>query len=190
MNESINPENYEVGAWFAEGHDSILLSTSDGHPCSEWHIGYVVTGFEISDSEGYKIILAIAMSGNCYIKVQQWNTWTKWRKIYSTSINDIPSTNITEFESPEIVSGKVTYEVKNGICYISGHNLKSGTINLGIILKNLPKTTAIITSPIVNDQNGETVGFVFIDEGDTVLNAHYFKDSFGYFSLSYPVAES
>lgn len=81
MDESVNPENYEVGAWFAEGHDSISLSTSDGHPCSEWHIGYVVTGYKASDSNGYKIILAIAMSGNCYIKVQQWDKWTDWKEL-------------------------------------------------------------------------------------------------------------
>ena len=78
MDESVNPENYEVGAWFAEGHDSILLSISNGHPCSEWHIGYVVTGYKTDDGNGYRIILAIAMSGNCYIKVQQWDKWTDW----------------------------------------------------------------------------------------------------------------
>ena len=88
MNESINPENYEVGDWYAEGYDGILLSTSDGHPCSEWHIGYVVTGFKTSDGKGYKKIFAITMNGNCYVKVQKWDKWTEWQKLCTTSVYD------------------------------------------------------------------------------------------------------
>ena len=116
--------------------------------------------------------------------------WSNWRRLCTTSISDIPSTTVTQFENPQIVSGAVTYEVKNGICYISGHNLRSSIMSRGIILQNLPKTTAIRISPIVNDTNGENVGFAFIDADSTILTAHFFKDGFGYFSISYPVAES
>ena len=93
MNESINPENYEVGDWYAEGNDGVLLSTSDGHPCSSWHIGYNVTGFKQSDGNGYKKILAITRDGDCYIKTQKWNTWTSWKKICTTDDTDIHITS-------------------------------------------------------------------------------------------------
>ena len=90
LDESVNPENYEVGDWYAEGKDGILLSTSYGHPCSSWHIGYIVTGFrENNSNNGYKKILAITRDGDCYIKTQKWNTWTEWQKLCTTSDTDI-----------------------------------------------------------------------------------------------------
>ena len=196
MDESVNPENYEVGAWFAEGHDDILLSTSYGHPCSEWHIGYVVTGYETSDGTGYKIILAIAMSGNCYIKVQGWNTWTSWRKVCTTSVADVSITKINIING--IVNPNCNYQVKNGVCYIQ---LNSGTYSLGENVSGLQLATGLpipLSGQVANtyvpwasgDASKQVI--LFVDGvGDLRLHAPVSANGCSVFtSFSYPVSES
>lgn len=194
MDESVNPENYEVGAWFVEGHDDILLSTSYGHPCSEWHIGYVVTGYEASDGKGYKIILAIAMSGNCYIKVQRWDTWTKWINIETTSVADVANSSLSLNNTTAFTEGTITYNVTNGICdlTLAGFtNSICSAYKLSTTSFPTPKNK-LVTVPIVNDVNGETVGMFYIDSNySSIPTCHIYKTSCrGFCSISYKVAES
>ena len=131
MNESINPENYEVGDWYAEGYDGILLSTSDGHPCSEWHIGYVVTGFKTSDGKGYKKIFAITMNGNCYVKVQKWDKWTEWQKLCTTSVYDeldkkVDKTSIVT--SVDSASTNTQYPSAKAVYNLAGNENRRGYV--------------------------------------------------------------
>ena len=197
INESINPENYEVGVWFAEGHDSILLSTSDGHPCSEWHIGYVVTGYEVGDGTGYKIILAIAMSGNCYIKVQGWDTWTKWQRLCSTSAGDVPWTSLTP--TSVLTRGIIRYRVKNGICYVKMDDIISTTMSTNgqTLVTGLPKPEQGIAADawysLGSNANSSSASFqnllVNVTGNGNIIN-HCGVDNISYFgSFSYPVAE-
>ena len=198
MDESINPENYEVGAWFAEGHDSVSLNTNNGHPCSEWHIGYVVTGYKASNTEGYKIILAIAMSGNCYVKVQQWNNWTKWIKLGTTSVNDISKTNIT-ISYPSAVKNNtsdISYSVTNGICTVT-YDLSFSTtsgVNWTVIATGLPKPKDGDIKRSTPAHNGKDSPLILnVNAGcclvmymiaTTTNNPHYID------SFSYAIAES
>ena len=196
MNESINPENYEVGAWFAEGNGSTFLSTSYGHPCSEWHIGYVVTGYKASDSTGYKIILAIAMSGNCYIKVQQWDKWTKWINIGTTSVPNVPVTEVT-FTDPNVSIPKENefgrYCVLNNICYVTLNGLTfNSTYTSGTPFANLPKPVFRQDFALTNDYGDISLGKLFLQVDGTI---HLYTRTTpvpdtGFISFSYPVAES
>ena len=195
MDESVNPENYEVGAWFAEGHDSIPLSTSYGHPCSEWHIGYVVTGYKASDSTGYKIILAIAMSGNCYIKIQQWDKWTNWINIGTTSIADTPITDLEiktkdSTNSPVPSDAYCKYAVTNGICELRIGRLSNplNTINRNYYIEGIPKSIINFDIPLVNGTNN--IFGTFWNNGSKIeisLNANA-SGSFG--NVTYTVAKN
>lgn len=194
IDESINPENYEVGEWFAEGNGSTFLSTSYGHPCSEWHIGYIVTGYETSDSTGYKIILAITMSGNCYVKVQQWNKWTKWINIGTTSVADIPVTNIS-MSSTYTSNVNCKYQVVNGVCYI---DFMSGTYKLtsnvnGVILATglpIPRSGQVCTTYVpwsCADASKQVILFVN-GNGELILHASVNANATPVFcTFSYPV---
>lgn len=195
MDESVNPENYEVGAWFAEGNGSTFLSTSYGHPCSEWHIGYVVTGYEASDSTGYKIILAIAMSGNCYIKVQQWDRWTNWINIGTTSIADTPITDLEiktkdSTNSPVPSDAYCKYAVTNGICELRIGRLSNplNTINRNYYIEGIPKSIISFDIPLINGTNN--IFGTFWNNGSKIeisLNANA-SGSFG--NVTYTVAKN
>lgn len=195
MDESVNPENYEVGAWFAEGNDSVFLSTSYGHPCSEWHIGYVVTGYEASDSTGYKIILAIAMSGNCYIKIQQWDKWTNWINIGTTSVPNVPVTEVT-FTDPNVSIPEENefgvYCVLNNICYVTLNGLKfSSTYTSGTPFANLPKPVFRQDFALTNDYGDISLGKLFLEPNGEI---HLYTKvtpvpENGFVSFAYPVAK-
>ena len=195
MDESVNPENYEVGAWFAEGNGSTFLSTSYGHPCSEWHIGYVVTGYKASDSTGYKIILAIAMSGNCYIKVQQWDKWTNWINIGTTSVPNVPVTEVT-FTDPNVSipeEGEFgRYCVLNNICYVTLNGLTfNSTYTSGTPFANLPKPVFRQDFALTNDYGDISLGKLFLQVDGTI---HLYTRTTpvpdtGFISFSYPVAK-
>lgn len=191
MGESVNPENYDVGAWFAEGQGSTLLSTSYGHPCSEWHISYVVTGYKANDSQGYKIIFAIAMSGNCYVKVQQWDKWTKWINIGTTSVADVPWTVVTTTNT-KISGGYIKYRVKNGICFVSVGGVTSSATRGQTISSSLPKAedTVIYGGQLSGSGDGENNGYMFISNRNTLIMNIKNANVALYGSFSYPVAES
>ena len=197
MDESVNPENYEVGAWFAEGHDSIPLSTSYGHPCSEWHIGYVVTGYVTNEGTGYKIILAIAMSGNCYIKVQGWNTWTKWQKVCSTSVADVPLTKVTSTViASNVTNGELRYFVKDGKCYIELDTINIATIGNAISISSfnfpIPYLNRSCGYKTIQSVKGNKSLLISVDSnGNLKYWANEYHIDGTYFgSFSYPVAES
>ena len=196
MNESINPENYEVGDWYAEGYDGILLSTSDGHPCSEWHIGYVVTGFKTSDGKGYKKILAITMNGNCYVKVQKWDKWTEWQKLCTTSVADVPVTNIAPADETTFVNfvgnASCNYYVKNGVCYVSLWGIKvtstGNTIRTNVFLPKVANNRAGVLLTGRGDATCHAFAFV-IDNGELCFDVKDANIEL-YGSFSYPVKES
>lgn len=118
------------------------------------------------------------------------HTWSGWYRLCTTKVADVAPHIYTSFETSTLTRG-IQVEVKNGICTISGWPFGSNATGYGIsILKNIPMPTGTRTAPIVVDTTGEIIGMIYVDDGRTDLNAHFYKVGEGYFVLSYPVAES
>ena len=119
--------------------------------------------------------------------VREVDTWTKWKRLCTTSVADVPLTTLT---LNDWVSGKVNYCVKNGICYVWVDSLISSTMATGnqIIARGLPKPLRSDWYPLGASTPANNVILVWVD-GNLVNNTGI--NDVAYFgSFSYPVAES
>ena len=123
-----------------------------------------------------------------YVRDSYNGTWGNWRTISSASVADIPSTNITTYDTPT-VSGTVSYQVKNGICYVFVNNIVRSTTGNNITLKTgLPKPKCTVATSAFYDMQGNISSMIFVTTGG-ILKGHFFNTTSGWGSFSYPVAE-
>lgn len=119
------------------------------------------------------------------------NGWHPWKIVASTSVKDVPLTNITTFEDSRL-SGNVQYCVKNGVCYVyvNGLTCTEKASNV-IVCKNMPKPMMTGTGTgIATQSNSNVQMYAFVSGNTNVLKIHsYVANSLMYGSLSYPVAE-
>ena len=138
----------------------------------------------------------ISTSKNMYIRTKVSGTWREWQSVCTTSVEDIPWTNITG----NLLSTKVkfsnadsyaSYCVKNGTCYVT---IWSMTIlaecGVEVLFNGLPEA-AITGSSSLKTANA-SFGLVFTGDGGQILtnvDASCIGKN-GYCTLSYPVKES
>ena len=125
------------------------------------------------------------------------STWTKWQRLCSTSVEDVPVTNIAPADTTTFVGFKdntiCNYCVRNGICFVSiwGVQIASTgkTIRTGV---HLPKSS-ICRGGTMMTGNGDATchayAYIIADTGELCFDV---KDAniYLYGSFSYPVAES
>ena len=118
---------------------------------------------------------------------------TGWQRLCATSVANVPKTNITLNNGFTGVA--VSYEVKNGVCYINIDALKSEKTGQDLIVSGtlLPKPSiGVVTSTINFDRTDVKTGMVYIDtNSENKLRMHCYKaNTDGWCTFSYPVAES
>ena len=136
--------------------------------------------------------LSISMAeSEVYVRsVRDAGTWTKWRKLCTTSVEDVPVTTLTV---NSWASGTITYCVRNGICFVHVTALISNTMSTTNqeLASGLPK-------PLFADKwysvasNTPTQGslFVHLDVNGKLTNHVGIDNSYYFGSFSYVVAES
>ena len=129
-----------------------------------------------------------------YVRHCYNGTWGNWGTISSTSVADVPKTNIA-LDTSIWTSGNVYYEVKNGICYVSIQALtpKNGGANI-VISNSMPKPDFYVLATL-SIANNKTVPInpiqARIAENSTTLLLHSNNNTEAIFGLfSYPVKES
>ena len=137
----------------------------------------------------YQIAYISTSDTRIYIRKQKIDgSWTPWERICTTSIEDIPPTTITNFDS-SIFSGTISYEIKSGICYAVINNFSSTSTVEAMNLCDFIPPKMLQTTPIISDVTGEVIGLAYIFA--TKLQVHIYKSGkLGYASFSYPVSES
>ena len=115
-------------------------------------------------------------------------TWSKWQKVCTTSVADVPVTNVPLNDG---YSGTVSYSVKNGYCLVAIENLKipSTAISGSLIsAATLPKNINAAWSGITALLTGNPVLIVVGSDGE--LSHHAFNPDSMYFGqYMYQVAE-
>ena len=135
-------------------------------------------------------------SKNMYIRTKDSGTWTGWQRVCTTSVADVPVTNITT----NLVSAKValdnsdsyaTYYVKSGTCYVTIWSLRLiEACSVETIFNGLPKSTIGVTCPLCNGVESFAQVFMSPNSGVIAFNANAsLVNKSGYCSFSYPVAE-
>ena len=147
---------------------------------------YKLTAKELNDSNGIYVCTYRTIS----------STWTKWEKVCTTTVADVPETTV-DLTGTDI-RGSIKYMVKSGICYVSAWGVVSDTTKTAHILVKadvMPKPIICCGTVLVNgnaELNGKLVGQLYIDN-NKALSLHIYPDSVGdtgFGSFSYPVAES
>lgn len=116
-----------------------------------------------------------------------------WKRLCTTTVADVGETAITTLNS-YVTSGKIYYQVKNGVCYVSiiGLVISTDAATNFILCSGLPKCASkphhIITDGSANVTSG-FLGLVYLlANGELGINLN--RAGTGYCSFSYPVAES
>ena len=136
---------------------------------------YKVTAKELGDSNAIYVCTYRTIS----------SSWTKWEKVCTTTVADVPKTSITV----QNVTGSISYSVKNGICYIAlSITVPTDFTNGGAIT---PANSLPNFNP--NCSNGHyqvSKGGLIVIQNDGSIKLWYAIGNTVYGSFSYPVAES
>ena len=142
-----------------------------------------------------QISITMAESEVFVRSVRNVGTWTKWRKLCSTGVADVPTTKIN-INASYISDANCYYEVKNGICYVnflSGTYVVSSQLDGVTLATGLPKPSApevahtyILWAGLPSQQ------VILFVKNDGRLVLHASVNSNGgciYTTFSYPVKE-
>ena len=131
-----------------------------------------------------------------YVRHSYNGIWGDWGTICTTSVADVPKTNIVPSDTTTFINFKgnsnCNYCVKNGICYVSLWGVKiastGGTIKPGVILPKCANNRAGVLMTGTGDATEHAFAFI-IDTGELCFDV---KDANTvlYGSFSYPVSES
>lgn len=182
-----------------------VLGDLDADTITEEGKYYIITGTNMPDSYGWINVLKFdtysvqiyypsLASFNMYIRRMQDNgPWSTWQRVCSTTVADVPLTNITYLDETNYAPSTGCdnyYIVRNGICYVtlSVNIVSPKTSGSVTICDTMPKAAMNIrtqlTSPTPNaNANVIVVGTKLMLEKGAI---------YGYntTSFSYPVAES
>ena len=138
----------------------------------------------------------LAGNNNEYVCTYRIDTvkWTNWEKVCTTSVVDVPNTDIPVTNTDIQIgdgNGYIRYFVKNGICYVSIYNVSTKSTGAHLVSNSLPKSlNGNINSGNLSSTVGEHCGFMYINSDTLLWVATQVHDIGFYGSLSYPVAES
>lgn len=122
------------------------------------------------------------------------STWTKWQKVCTTGVEDVPFTPIT-FKDSNIVSlGNSGYCVNNGWCHLVLEIQFNADMTFGwngITNCNIPipKTTQRTTKMILNSTTVPVKSIICASQGELVLFGFASNTEQYFGSISYPVAD-
>lgn len=120
--------------------------------------------------------------------------WTNWEKVCTTSVADVPNTDIPVTNTDIQIgdgNGYIRYFVKNGICYVSIYNVSTKSTGAHLVSSSMPKAlNGNINSGNLSSTVGEHCGFMYINSDTLLWIATQIQDIGFYGSVSYPVAES
>ena len=146
----------------------------------------------------FKVTAKEANSTNEYVRNYRSDAaiWTKWAKVCTTTVEDIPKTNIAPVNETTFVNFKgnsmCNYCVENGVCYVSLWGVQvtvTGRANTGVMLP-LPKSGFFGGGELVGGGDAEIHAYAHTipETGELKFNVKDANIAL-YGSFSYPVAE-
>ena len=193
---------YPLGRWGTSGmgvknltdlpNDGVkyveILGTSDS--ATPWTVGLSTRTYRATTEDGAIFTRSITSGEQGGVIEKD----TGWQKVYSTSVVDVKPIDITSKVSNVTVnySSRVSYSVKNGICYVQFTSVTTTTATNGqyIVPKGtLPSIDNSLSNgryPVVG--GGSKSGMVAVD-GNTGGIKYYGGEMTIFTTISYPVLE-
>lgn len=151
---------------------------------------------ELTDgSKSYRLQIDKDGNANIFTSTDNWSTYT-FKKVCTTSVDDVAKTNITFTDSNVSISGEYEicqYCILNGICYVTLNGLTfNSSYTSDTTFANLPKPVFRQDFTLTNSYGNISLGKLFLEVNGTI---HLYTNvtpvpAPGFISFSYPVAES
>ena len=175
----------------------IMNSVNSPYGVDNTNNDFYYTIYNILDSKFKRVVAYDIRKNDMYMIMKNGGNWGTWQRVCTTSVADVPVTNITT----NLVSTKValdnsdsyaTYYVKSGTCYVTIWSLRLiEACSVETIFNGLPKSTIGVTCPLCNGVESFAQVFMSPNSGVIAFNANAsLVNKSGYCSFSYPVAES
>ena len=111
-------------------------------------------------------------------------TGLTWSRVCTTSVEDTSGVGTIS----DGATGSVSYQVKNGICYVSVENLGTGLNGINVItITGLPKPNLFVCKSLL--YNGNNIGAIYYNPSDTIFHVDKNSTVYCFASFSYPVRE-
>ena len=136
----------------------------------------------------------ISYEKTMYIRSMFGGTWSKWAKVCTTSVADVPKTDITSRFSNVAVNpgGGAFYSIKNGICHLQIHSVTTSAASSAqkiLVAGSLPAPDMDSTNGHYVVTSSDAINGLLVISVDG--SATYYGSAMTIFtSFSYPVAES
>ena len=150
--------------------------------------------YHTGDMEGCQRLTLIQPMGGKYVTFERSlnaGNWTSWQRLCSTSVADVPVTDIT-FSSTtnyEIVS-ECKYFIKNGICTTMLYVKCNTPVNAWTTVSNVPKPLGLNKYDILGSVNGDGILKCVINSNGLLQFSKGTSGTDYIGTFSYPVAES
>ena len=183
---------------FNKGYQSFMVEPSvadeiglPNSPSSTWFC------IHYSHSKGFEFPSQIAFeyagSERIMYRTCGNGVWHNWRKVCTTSVEDVPSTPIISENADIIMNSNCVYEVINGMCYVTMWGFHVNTVGQHVINNSLPKPKVTSQGACSYGSEGCVGGFIFIfpdgNNGKLYVETNVTGESL-YGAFSYPVSES
>ena len=145
-------------------------------------------------NEDFCIQVFISLAKNIHIRSKMNGIWSTWRKVCTTSVEDIPVTDLTWADTThfEVSFTGLNYQVKNGVCFVNIDMTCNSPINEGYKLPiTLPTpNTEYVHHRVSSFQQRSSITIAVGNSGTDVIAYGGLKGDRYLGTFSYPVAES
>ena len=117
--------------------------------------------------------------------------FSSWKIMSGSTVADVPETTISTFTDAEVTARSVSYNVYNGVCYVSLRGVqttKIGYLTIGFLPK--PKFSSAVNCPLISGDSPSVItGIAYVETTGSLKVNSTNTTGGGYGSFSYPVAE-
>ena len=135
-----------------------------------------------------------SITNEIYTRNKVSGNWNPWKRLCTTKVADVPTTVVTTTNTNvNTSSGYIRYRVKNGICYVSLHNVVSIATGKQIISDSLPTPEDVFLygNSLTGGGDGKNKGYMYVDNGKGKLYIDVNTANVSlYGGFSYPVKEN
>ena len=160
---------------------------------------FYYTIYNMGDSKFKRVVAYDVRSNSMYMIMKHGGTWGTWQRVCTTSVADVPLTNIKPTLPSTVKSGNskvIRYSIKNGWANVTIilNLIASPKFSWTSVATGLPKSDDTIYSVVSYGENGinnASVGFRLVSNGELqmLVGSEITKNDWWNLSFSYPVKE-
>lgn len=165
------------------------ISASFSNACTNLPASGDFTVFRVENGGFLATMFAVRVQDRkMFVSYFNTGVWSDWAEYVINS--DLQSHNlITAPVNDSHLTANIEYRIKAGVCYVTVYWININSTVASVVLNNnMPIPIIHCYAPITDHNNGDNLGLIFIDTGQTILYCRARKTGVGFSSFSYPIA--